>query len=467
MGNGRWLLFSRVCGLFQTWDDGMNNRWQRVFRDRGNGESGAGGVVGLRSFLGLVFTVALFSTLTCSVAGVLLFPGASIWPEDDSGVEIEEGIGWRCRVADRSAEGMYSRVDTFGWPSPCFSSEWEWRPAFPFFRSDSYLADGIRLKNWTGNSFLRSVPLGIEWGALGVNLIFWSLLWSGITYGTFRLWELNRAIRRGKLRCRHCGYSREGAPTAVCSECGEVATGRPSVMGWVLMFFRFGIGLHFACLLIGGTWLWSQAEPVATLALAIREHQFADAKTAFLELPDPDYDLGEYVFQKQFGIVTTPLVLAAWNDNVEFMRLAISSGATVDLRDRSGLTALYWAARAGRADAMRVLLDAGASVDLPFALLMASGAGSLEGVRMLLEAGVDPTQGRAMHRAAGHASGGEIIELLLEYGADLNRLDIEGRTPLIMAARAGEKSNIAILLEAGADGSIKDNDGYTYEDYLK
>jgi len=60
----------------------------------------------------------------------------------------------------------------------------------------------------------------------------------------------------------------------------------------------------------------------------------------------------------------------------------------------------------------------------------------------------------------------EMIQLLLDMGADINAVDDHGMTSLIRAARRGPEKTIKILLECGADASVKDRRGWTYDDWL-
>ena len=53
------------------------------------------------------------------------------------------------------------------------------------------------------------------------------------------------------------------------------------------------------------------------------------------------------------------------------------------------------------------------------------------------------------------------IRMLIERGADLDTWDIEGLTPLMIAAEKGHKNVIALLVEAGAKLDIQDKDDHT------
>ncbi len=59
------------------------------------------------------------------------------------------------------------------------------------------------------------------------------------------------------------------------------------------------------------------------------------------------------------------------------------------------------------------------------------------------------------------------IDYLSQQGEDLNSQDQYGYTPLMKAAERGNTKVIDKLLYLGADPSLKDEDGKTYEQRLK
>ncbi|KAB8356511.1 hypothetical protein FH972_024094 [Carpinus fangiana] len=103
-------------------------------------------------------------------------------------------------------------------------------------------------------------------------------------------------------------------------------------------------------------------------------------------------------------------------------------------------------------------------------------------LQMLLVSGGDVQRGQVLHWAVQRSDGteDEIVKLLLSYGAPLNRLDYDGKppqwyalsckglgTPLHEAAWAGKSNLIAILIEHGADATIKDILGRTPADIAR
>ena len=134
------------------------------------------------------------------------------------------------------------------------------------------------------------------------------------------------------------------------------------------------------------------------------------------------------------------LHFAAVKGRVEVATLLLSAGSLVDAADNQGNTPLHWAARAGCAEAVRLFTGAGALLD-------ATG-----------EHGAT-----AMHNAVDSGdSATEIIESLLEKGADPNLRDIRGFTPLMLAAIRGHGAAAeALMKDARADINLADGYGET------
>lgn len=102
------------------------------------------------------------------------------------------------------------------------------------------------------------------------------------------------------------------------------------------------------------------------------------------------------------------------------------------------------------------------------ALMFASLHGDLETVKLLLGRGaiVNRPGWTALHYAAsgGHVA---VARLLLEQHAYIDAASPGNVTPLIMAARHSQISMARMLVEEGADPTLKNDQGYTAADYWK
>ena len=99
-------------------------------------------------------------------------------------------------------------------------------------------------------------------------------------------------------------------------------------------------------------------------------------------------------------------------------------------------------------------------------------------VQLLLDHGADVNQvnekgSYPMHEAAsGNAFAGdskyranEMIQSLIEHGADVNQKNAKGQTPLVLACKAGRTETLIFLLNKNAKTSIEDERGKTVGDY--
>ncbi|KAK1835684.1 ankyrin repeat-containing domain protein [Podospora conica] len=155
---------------------------------------------------------------------------------------------------------------------------------------------------------------------------------------------------------------------------------------------------------------------------------------------------------------TAPLYWASGKGHPETVKYLLNKGAQVEYVDKRGKTAVNWAARFGHSEILRDLLDAlrkgkkdvKAVVDTQelggrTALIWAAIKGNLECARLLIEAGADVNLGENVEEALGggtplswsvthqHAA---IIDLLLEKGAAIDIRD-ERRSLLGWASSSG------------------------------
>ena len=115
---------------------------------------------------------------------------------------------------------------------------------------------------------------------------------------------------------------------------------------------------------------------------------------------------------------------------IEILRLLLTHGAQVNTQGKFGITALILASETGNTEAVKLLIEYGAEVNMcnPY----------------------DPPLTAAIKR--GHT---EILHLLLDHGADVNLQGNNGVTALIVACSAGNSEVhaeiVELLLNCGAD----------------
>jgi ankyrin repeat protein len=216
-----------------------------------------------------------------------------------------------------------------------------------------------------------------------------------------------------------------------------------------------------------------------------------------VDLPDPDR--------------VSPLLLSILNANWDIARLLIEAGADVDQWDIYGQGPLYAIASRRQnmsrtsidplnettgTDVMRMIIERGANPNMQLfmraadqrgggasrgttPLHSAAGAGDLEAVKMLIAAGADvnlndaDNESAMMFAASARGpDGAAILGELHAAGADVNANALyhhlqrtRGGTALHYAVRAGAPAAVDALISFGADLDIKDPDGLTALDY--
>jgi ankyrin repeat protein len=175
-----------------------------------------------------------------------------------------------------------------------------------------------------------------------------------------------------------------------------------------------------------------------------RAGQFDAALSAFQKLLD-EYPASSIVpstklmmERAQQAKKNKSLFEAAVDGDIEQIKLLLTSGTNVNIKDRRGRTALYLAAEKGHADVVKLLIDRGADVNA-------------RQRRIVMV---------PLHRAAigGHS---DVVKLLIDHGADVNAKDRHEQTPLHFAAGNGDIKTIELLLSNGADINAKNRYGST------
>lgn len=138
-------------------------------------------------------------------------------------------------------------------------------------------------------------------------------------------------------------------------------------------------------------------------------------------------------------------------------------------------TDLINAVQAGDVPAVLNLLNAGGNVNSRDAqgetlLMLASTLGSLPLIRVLINAGADVNSvnesgwsalTRALYNPNLKRGYPEVVEALIDAGANIEASIGYGVRPLMLAAGYGETASVELLIKSGADVLAKNEGGYT------
>ena len=185
----------------------------------------------------------------------------------------------------------------------------------------------------------------------------------------------------------------------------------------------------------------------------------------------------------------TPLMLASRTGDVEAVKLLVAHGANPNVAEDAGnQTALMWASAGRSPEIVQALIEAGADLKARTAvskrhvllccaeyngdarggavidwggftpLLFAAREGLAESARLLLKAGADvnvkAADGTSALALAAMSGQTEVAEVLIEHGADLNAAD-SGYAPLHAAVLRADQPLLKTLIAKGANLNVR------------
>lgn len=160
---------------------------------------------------------------------------------------------------------------------------------------------------------------------------------------------------------------------------------------------------------------------------------------------------------------------AAYGDFDTLKRLSDESPGVLHAADPTGYYCLQWAALNNRVAVIAYLLDQGCDINAAdttgqTALHWSAVRGSIPALETLLRSGADLTcadsRGYTVcHVAAQYGQTAVLYHLAMKWGADIDIVDADGRTPLHWAAYKGFADTIRLLLVMGSRPLLTDREG--------
>nr|WP_236070853.1 ankyrin repeat domain-containing protein [Streptomyces polyasparticus] len=170
------------------------------------------------------------------------------------------------------------------------------------------------------------------------------------------------------------------------------------------------------------------------------------------------------------------MLAAAADGKPDAVREALADGADIEARDDRGRTPLLLAATGDHDVAARILVEAGADPDAQddqedSAWLVTGVTGSVKMARVLIPAEPDYTLenrygGTSLIPAGEHGHADYVREVLKSTDMDVDHVNDLGWTALLEAVILGDggadhQEVVELLLDGGADPKLADRDGVT------
>ena len=128
------------------------------------------------------------------------------------------------------------------------------------------------------------------------------------------------------------------------------------------------------------------------------------------------------------------------NNDIKLIENYINSGYDLNIQNINGYTPLSYATIYGRIESVKLLLNAGADINIQ-------------------DSNISLLYAAIINRI-------EIVKLLLNTGIYIDKQDKYGNTALIYAASNNNCEMLELLLDYGADEFILNNDNKSFYDYL-
>jgi len=161
------------------------------------------------------------------------------------------------------------------------------------------------------------------------------------------------------------------------------------------------------------------------------------------------------------------LITATTNGNIETVKTLIKKGANVNAFNDEDDTVLIIATRDNHKDIVALLIDNGADVNignLNYGETALMAATDIEIMKLLLsaDANINASEEAGSVLIQNAWSGNtDIVKFLIDNGADIEAVDLEMSTALMIASMRGHTDIVKLLIASSVNLNTKDRDGYT------
>ena len=158
--------------------------------------------------------------------------------------------------------------------------------------------------------------------------------------------------------------------------------------------------------------------------------------------------------------------------NTDAINVLLNAGADPNIADAYGYKYLHYAVGMGsRKEVLQTIINYGADVNAKSkhfitALMIACHRGDTDAINVLLNAGTDPNITDAygytcLHNAVRACFSTQVLETIINHGADMNAIAKNHTTALMIACQKGNEVAIHVLMSSGANLNIADENDHT------
>ncbi|KAH0617642.1 hypothetical protein JD844_016091 [Phrynosoma platyrhinos] len=154
----------------------------------------------------------------------------------------------------------------------------------------------------------------------------------------------------------------------------------------------------------------------------------------------------------------TPILVACYKDNSEALRLLIEHGGKICKANSMGCMPVHAAAFSGAKACMEIIIKRGEELGYsPESHINFTNNGKCTPLHLAVQSG-----DLEMIKMAALFDHYELAEYLISMGAKIDSVDIEGRTPLLLATSCASWKIVNLLLSKGANVELKDHLGRNF-----
>ena len=152
----------------------------------------------------------------------------------------------------------------------------------------------------------------------------------------------------------------------------------------------------------------------------------------------------------------TPLTLAVQAGNSEAVNVFMTDcecGTFINSPNNQGESPIHFASRSGDTDTLALLLDNGAKIDETNSMLQTP---------LYLAAANAKDNAKYAKFHSQDCENVDVVKMLIDRGSDLDKWDVDGYTPVMIAGLKGHYNVVQLLVQSGARLDIQDKNDHTF-----